>query len=194
MEELPANNPTKRRFIERIIILILLILLLICLLCCCHHRQQATSVTDKKISAPTEQPKKQIELILVPKEPQSNTPIELTNAVPGDSVEKYFALRVDHDQDVLLHTSFSSTSEDEKEPLSDVLKVKIRQGNNVVLFDDSFKKLQDEPLSLLLKENKSHQTFTMISVTAYIPTWAGNIYQGKQFKGNILWSIGATNE
>ncbi len=194
MEEQPANKPTKGRRFERIIILILLVLLLLCLLCCCHHRFHPATEQEKKLVAPTDQSKKQIELILVPREPEANTPIKLSNALPGDAVQKYFAIRVDHDQAVVLQTAFSATTEDEKEPLSDVVKVKITQGDNVVLFDDSLKKLQAEPVAFLLKANQSHQTFTKMSVTAYIPAWVGNVYQGKQFKGNILWSIGATNE
>lgn len=123
-----------------------------------------SSVSSSKASA----------ISLHSKNPEENKPFQVTNMFPGDSVTKYYRIKVSYKGDIIVR--YNADIRNEYEKLAEVLKVKVRLlGSDGFLYDGL---MRDMPKSLnhaLYTNEKRRASCTMRSRRTLIQALAMNI-------------------
>ena len=152
--------------------------------------------TEKATSSPTPNPdsgkkRKAATIDLYQGRADDNTPFQATNLLPGDTVTKYFRVKVSYEDKVTVH--YHADVRQGYEKLAEVLKVKIvlLSNNSEVLYDGL---MRDMPKSLTHKLSSASRTSDELyyEITAYLDTSIGNEYQNKSLIADFRWWVEET--
>lgn len=119
-----------------------------------------------------------------------NKPFKVTNMFPGDSVTKYYCVRVSHKGDVVLR--FRADVRPGYEKLAKALCCRITLADSgEVLYDGT---MRDMPKSLnhALNTDKSTVSEVNYEITAYLDTSVGNEYQNLSLIADFNWWVEET--
>ncbi len=124
--------------------------------------------------------------------PSDNEPFKVSDMLPGDSLTKYFAVRVSHDATVTLF--FDTEVTEQTRSLADVLNIKVENSDSgKVLYDGSFSGMASSGSTLGFGENivvpKSGHSTVYYKITVSLPTSVGNEYQAAALSADFIWSV-----
>lgn len=129
-------------------------------------------------------------LSLHDRNPGDNTPFEVRNMFPGDSVTEYYCVRVSHKGDVVLR--FRADVGPGYEKLAEVLKCRVvLAGSGETLYDGP---MCDMPYSLnsTLAAGSSTTSEVYYEITAYLDTSVDNEYMNKELMADFRWWVEET--
>ena len=121
-------------------------------------------------------------------QPGDNERFEVQNLFPGDSVTKYFCLKVYHDANISLF--FKADVIEQTKSLGDALHIKVtRLGTGKVLCDAPFSKISGQEFTEALLQNALGETTAYYQIDVSLDTSAGNEYQAAMLKADFAWYI-----
>ncbi len=113
---------------------------------------------------------------------------EVYNMLPGDSMERYFAVKISHEADVKLLFNAEVTAQTKE--LSKVLNIKVTSLNSgKVLYSGSFDKINSDGYSEKITKNDKKQTVAYYKIEVSLPTSTGNEYQQASLIADFKWSV-----
>lgn len=125
--------------------------------------------------------------------PGDNVKFEVGNMLPGDSVTKYFCVKVNHDADITL--LFNAEVTGQSQNLGDVLHIKVTHlDTGTVLCDAPFSQVDRQEFSELLKQNAQNETIAYYQIDVSVDTSAGNEYQGAALTADFNWYVNENEE
>lgn len=142
---------------------------------------EITSVSITKASA----------ISLHNRQPEDNTPFQVTNMFPGDRETKYYCIKVSYKGDIIVR--YHADVRPGYEKLAEVLKVRIKLlGDDELLYDGL---MRDMPQSLnhALYTSTSKQSELYYEITAYLDTSVGNEYMDKELIADFRWWVEETD-
>lgn len=127
---------------------------------------------------------------LYDKQPEDNTPFNVTNMFPGDSETKYFCVQVSYHDKVTVH--YKATVREGYEKLAEVLKVKVTLLTTGETMYDGL--MRDMPKSVAYNLSSAESTTDELyyEITAYLDTSVGNDYQNKDLIADFSWWVEET--
>ncbi len=151
---------------------------------------EASSPAVQPTQSTTAETKKAATIELYDKQPEDNTPFNVTNMFPGDSETKYFRVRVSYHDKVTVH--YKAAVREGYEKLAEVLKVKIKLLTTGETMYDGL--MKDMPKSVTYKLSSAESTTTELyyEITAYLDTSVGNEYQNKDLVADFSWWVEET--
>ena len=152
--------------------------------------QTPSSSNAASTKATAAETKKAATIELYDKQPEDNTPFNVTNMFPGDSETKYFRVRVSYHDKVTVH--YKATVREGYEKLAEVLKVKIKLLTTGETMYDGL--MKDMPKSVTYKLSSAESTTAELyyEITAYLDTSVGNEYQNKDLVADFSWWVEET--
>ncbi len=130
-------------------------------------------------------------IALYNRQPEENTPFQVGNMFPGDSVTKYFRVQVSYSGTVTVH--YKATVRPRYEKLAEVLKVKVKLlTTGETLYDGLMKDMSDS-VTYKLASAKSTTDELYYEITAYLDTSVGNEYQNGDLIADFSWRAEGTN-
>ncbi len=119
-----------------------------------------------------------------------NDAFNAQNMFPGDTVTKYYCLKVYHKADVAVY--FDVTDIEETKSLGDVLNIKVTKFNEdgsseQVVYNGSFANAKGNAYSTTYPASFAQQTIAYYKIEVSLPTSAGNEYQGASLSANFNW-------
>ncbi len=117
-----------------------------------------------------------------------NEKFDVKDMLPGDTVEKYFCLKVHHDADVSVY--FKVTDVAETKSLGNILNVKVTRIDSEpdeVLCDGSFSGVKDKQFETVLTASAANETVAYYKIEVSLPTSAGNEYQAASLSAKFNW-------
>ena len=117
--------------------------------------------------------------------PEENVQFQEENLFPGDSVTRYYRVKVSYTGTVSVFFQVQPEVGDEK--LAEVLKLKVRLINtNQLLYEGSIAEMhvQEQILTTNLREKTDELQY---EITVSLGTEAGNEYQDKQLIADFVW-------
>lgn len=128
-----------------------------------------------------------ITIELYNKQTEDNTPFQVSNMFPGDSVTKNFRVRVSYHDSVTVH--FKATVRDGYEKLAEVMMVRVKLTTTGETLYDGL--MRDMPKSLTHKLSSTKSTTDELDyeITAYLDTSVGNDYQKKDLVADFSWWV-----
>ena len=141
-------------------------------------------------AATSEKAEKAASIELYNRQPEENTAFKVENMFPGDSITKYFRVRVSYHDKVTVH--YKATVRPGFEKLAEVLKVRVKLlTTGETLYDGV---IADMPESVTHKLQSRDQALEELyyEVTAYLDTNVGNEYQNKNLCADFKWWVEET--
>ncbi len=149
----------------------------------------AATVVPTQTATPDDSPetKQAAAIELYDKQPEDNTPFNVTNMFPGDSETKYFRVQVSYKDKITVH--YKATVREGYEKLAEVLKVKITLLTTGETMYDGL--MRDMPESVTYKLSSAESTTDELyyEITAYLETSVGNDYQNKDLIADFSWWV-----
>ena len=110
-------------------------------------------------------------------------PFDVPNLFPGDSVTEAYTVTVQHKEPLSL--AFGIDFSEDEYPLAEVLHIHVTLDDGAItLYDGSAKDFPAAGVTVTLPEGKSKALYT---VTATLPTSAGNEYMNRALTVDLLW-------
>lgn len=120
--------------------------------------------------------------------PGDNESFEVQNMLPGDSVTKYFCVKVCHDADITL--LFRAEVTEQTKHLGDVLRMKVTHlESGKVLCDAPFSQIDGREFAELLRQNAQEETTAYYRIDVSLDTSVGNEYQAAMLKADFEWYV-----
>ncbi len=143
--------------------------------------EPATSQPEKEtVTAPV--------LELYSEKPDDNEPFEVSNMFPGDSVTKYFAIKVNHTSEVTL--MFGAEVTKQTRSLSRALCIKVTQLNTgKVIYDGALSNADSEGYGVTFAQSETGETLAYYKIEAYLPSSTGNEYQNASLSASFKWFV-----
>lgn len=117
-----------------------------------------------------------------------NTRFDVKNMLPGDSVTKYFCVKVNHSAEVDLIFTTEITSQTKN--LSHAMDVRVTNlNNNSVLYDGVFAGLSEDEFVQALQKNADGETAVYYQIDVSLPTATGNEYQAARLTADLQWYV-----
>lgn len=155
-----------------------------------NSAQTSTSETTGVAQTSSGEKKQAATIALYNKQPEDNTPFQVSNMFPGDSETKYFRVQVSYQSQVTVH--FKAAVREGYEKLAEVLKVKVRLLTTGETLYDGLMKDMPESVTHQLSSAKSTTDELYYEITAYLDTSVGNDYQDKDLIANFHWWVEET--
>ena len=119
-----------------------------------------------------------------------NTPFQVGNMFPGDSITNYYCIRVSHKGDVVLR--FHADIRPGYEKLAEVLCCRITLPENGGVLYDGLMRDMPESLNHALNTDKTTTSEVYYEITAYLDTSVGNEYQNLDLVADFDWWVEET--
>ena len=149
-----------------------------------------TSSSAVPAQSTTAETKKAATIELYNKQPEENTPFQVSNMFPGDGETKYFRVRVSYHDKITVH--YKATVRPGYEKLAEVLKVRIKLLSTGETMYDGLMRDMPESLTHKLASKKSTTDELYYEITAYLDTSVGNDYQNKDLIADFKWWVEET--
>lgn len=117
-----------------------------------------------------------------------NEKFEAHNMLPGDSVTKYFCVKISHDRDISLY--FNTEIKEQTKNLGGVTHIKVTNldtGN--VICDVPFSKADKQEFSEYLKKSTKGETTVYYRIDVSVDTSVGNEYQAAGLTADFNWYV-----
>lgn len=122
---------------------------------------------------------------------EDNTPFEAVNMFPGDTLTKYYCVRVSHSGGVTVY--FHADIRSGYEKLAEVLNCRVELlTDGSTLYDGLMRDMPDIS-STVISDGKADSDL-YYAVTAYLDTSVGNDYQNKELTADFRWWAQADEE
>lgn len=124
--------------------------------------------------------------------PEYNEKFEVFDMLPGDSVTKYYSIKVHHGYDVKVY--FETKVTEETKNLGEVLKIKVTDvtagaDQEVTILDDVFKTANGKTFSTLLQANDTEITQKFYRIDVSLDSSVGNPYQAAALMADFKWFV-----
>ena len=120
----------------------------------------------------------------------NNEPFNMRNIIPGSSEKKNFAVKIFHEEDVILNFAIRDSENDIDSILSSGLRAKVIDlSSNKELLDDAIENIKEKSFSINIPKNPKKETERYYEVFVYLPTKAGNEFQRIAYNGDFIWSV-----
>lgn len=120
--------------------------------------------------------------------PEDNEKFEVENMLPGDTVTRYFCVRVNHGEALDLYFSADVTGQTKQ--LGDVLEIKVtRVGEDKALCDLPFSEADGKEYKTRVAENGSGVTDVYYRIDVSLDTSVGNEYQAAELTADFKWFV-----
>ncbi len=124
--------------------------------------------------------------------PEYNEKFEVFDMLPGDSVTKYYSIKVHHGYDVKVY--FETKVTEETKNLGEVLKIKVTDvtagaDQEVTILDDVFKTANGKTFSTLLQANDTGITQKFYRIDVSLDSSVGNPYQAAALMADFKWFV-----
>ena len=120
--------------------------------------------------------------------PEDNEKFEVENMLPGDTVTRYFCVRVNHGEALDLYFSADITGQIKQ--LGDVLNIKVtRLSEDTVLCDLPFSEADGREYKTSVAENGSGVTDVYYRIDVSLDTSVGNEYQAAELTADFKWFV-----
>lgn len=117
-----------------------------------------------------------------------NTKFEVENMLPGDTVSKYFEVKVYHKSNIELF--FAADVTEQTKNLADALNIKVtREDIGSVLMDKPFALADGKEVSQLLNADGDEQTTARFRIDVSLDKSVGNEYQNALLKSDFKWYV-----
>ncbi len=133
-----------------------------------------------------------ITIELYNKQTEDNTPFQVSNMFPGDSVTKNFRVRVSYHDSVTVH--FKAAVRDGYEKLAEVMMVRVKLTTTGETLYDGLMRDMPKSLTHKLSSDKSTTDELDYEITAYLDTSVGNDYQKKDLVADFSWWVEAKDK
>lgn len=144
------------------------------------------AVSSNEAAASSDSQKEAASIVLYSENPGENEAFAVSNMFPGDSVTKYFRVRVAFHGKVTVH--FSSSIRSGYEKLAEVLKVKVTLISTGETLYDGLMRDMPKVLSHSLSSYEKTTEDLYYEITAYLDTSVGNEYQNRGLVADFkLW-------
>ncbi len=120
--------------------------------------------------------------------PEDNESFSVQNMLPGDTVTKYYCVKVYHSGTVNIY--FNITNMIHTRSLGEILNIKLTRldvSEPIVLCDTAFGELEDKSLATRVYDNDEGETVAYFRVEVSLPTSAGNEYQNASLTADFNW-------
>ncbi len=119
-----------------------------------------------------------------------NDAFNAQNMFPGDTVTKFYCLKVYHKADVTVY--FNATDIVDTKSLGNILNIKVTKFNEdgsdeQVVCNNSFSNIKDNTYNTVFSVNASQETIAYYKIEVSLPTSAGNEYQGASLSAKFNW-------
>ncbi len=119
-----------------------------------------------------------------------NDAFNAQNMFPGDTVTKYYCLKVYHRAYVAVR--FDVTDITETKSLGNILNIKVTKYNEdgsgeEVVCNDSFNNIKGTTYNTVFSVNATKETIAYYKIEVSLPTSAGNEYQGASLSADFNW-------
>lgn len=125
--------------------------------------------------------------------PNFNKKFDTSNMAPGDKITQVYDLIINNNTDTDIKLEMKKTSPNSSPDLAEKLNVKIiakiNNKNNETIFDSTMNKFIKEPPILMLEKTSTNTQNIIFYIEVSLPVDTGNDYQGKNFTGDLQWSI-----
>ncbi len=121
-------------------------------------------------------------------QPADNDAFHAQNMFPGDTVTKYYCLKVYHG--AALPVYFHVTDIQDTKSLGDILNIRVTQLDSEapqVLCDKSFSEIEGEAFPSVFLASPAGETIVYYRIDISLPTAAGNEYQGASLTATFRW-------
>lgn len=120
--------------------------------------------------------------------PEDNEKFEVENMLPGDTVTRYFCVRVNHGEALDLYFTADITGQIKQ--LGDVLEIKVtRVGEDTALCDLPFSEADGKEYKTRVAENGSGATDVYYRIDVSLDTSVGNEYQAAELTADFKWFV-----
>ena len=120
--------------------------------------------------------------------PEDNEKFEVENMLPGDTVTRYFCVRVNHGEALDLYFTADITGQIKQ--LGDVLEIKVtRVGEDTALCDLPFSEADGKEYKTRVAENGSGATDVYYRIDVSLDTSVGNEYQAAGLTADFKWFV-----
>ena len=120
--------------------------------------------------------------------PEDNEKFEVKNMLPGDTVTRYFCVRVNHGEALDLYFSADVTGQIKQ--LGDVLEIKVtRVGEDTALCDLPFSEADGREYKTSVAENGGGVTDVYYRIDVSLDTSVGNEYQAAGLTADFKWFV-----
>ena len=120
--------------------------------------------------------------------PEDNEKFEVENMLPGDTVTRYFCVRINHGETLDLYFSADITGQIKQ--LGDVLEIKVtRVGEDTALCDLPFSEADGKEYKTRVAENGSGVTDVYYRIDVSLDTSVGNEYQAAGLTADFKWFV-----
>lgn len=120
--------------------------------------------------------------------PEDNEKFEVENMLPGDTVTRYFCVRVNHGEALDLYFSADVTGQTKQ--LGDVLNIKVtRLGEDTALCDLPFSEADGKEYKTQAAENTAGVTDVYYRIDVSLDTSVGNEYQAAGLTADFKWFV-----
>ena len=120
--------------------------------------------------------------------PEDNEKFEVENMLPGDTVTRYFCVRVNHGEALDLYFTADITGQIKQ--LGDVLEIKVtRVGEDTALCDLPFSEADGREYKTSVAENGSGVTDVYYRIDVSLDTSVGNEYQAAGLTADFKWFV-----
>lgn len=151
--------------------------------------EQSGNMPENEAEPETEkqEPEKALSMTLHNKNPEDNQPFKAENLFPGDSVTKYFCIKVAHKGDITVR--FRADVQRGGEKLAEVLMCRVKLMNeNEILYEGSVGAMP-ESIGKRLETSAPTENELYYELTFYLDTSVGNEYQNKTLKADLVWWV-----
>lgn len=127
-------------------------------------------------------------LELYKSKPEDNEKFEVENMLPGDTVTRYFCVRVNHGEALDLYFTADITGQTKQ--LGDVLEIKVtRVGEDTALCDLPFSEADGREYKTSVAENGGGVTDVYYRIDVSLDTSVGNEYQAAGLTADFKWFV-----
>ncbi len=133
------------------------------------------------------EPEDAITIELHKRQAEDNEQFQVENMFPGDSITKYFCVKVSYKGAIDVH--FKATEREGYEKLAEVLKVRVKVLNSgKTIYDGPIKNMPDQAIYKLNSQDSTTDEI-YYEITAYLDTSVGNEYQNKELIADFSWWV-----
>lgn len=120
--------------------------------------------------------------------PNVNQRFEVDNMLPGDTVTRYFCVKVSHDTELELF--FRTDVKEQTKELGDVLHIQVTElGSGGTLCSAPFSEISGREFSDTLSQNSEGETLVYYRIDASLDTSVGNEYQAASLTADFEWYV-----
>ncbi len=119
---------------------------------------------------------------------ETNERFNVKNMLPGDSITKYYQVKVNHKDDLDIYFDVKVTKQTKN--IDEMLNIKITTLNNdEIMYDGPIKDIKENLIIYKMKKNSENETIFDLKIEVSLPTSTDNKYQNSELIADFIWYI-----